>query len=135
MPGLYSTDAKSLLVSGDSIMFDKKPIVLWDTVQEITGIQYRFYYADSLRMKPYYPPDFRFDIINMDPDTAQVKELKDKGRKKEVYNVALKKIRDDEKVVIIHVMENKTRRTEELGPLDKFSKTIRTFAEEVKSNL
>ena len=71
----------------------------------------------------------------MDPDTALVKELKNKGRKKEVYNVALKKIRDDEKVVIISVMENKTRRTEELGPLDKFSKTVRTFAEEVKSNL
>ena len=137
MPGLHSTDAKSpdLSVSGDSITFNKKPIVIVDTAQEITGIQYRFFYADSLRMKSYYLPDFRFDIINMNPDTVLVRELKNKGRKKEVYNVALKKIRDDEKVVIISVMENETRRTEELGPLDKFSKTVRTLVEEVKSNL
>ena len=72
MPGLHSTDAKSpqLLVSGDSITFNKMPIALLDTVHEFTGIHYRFFYADSLRMKPYYPPDFRFDIINMDPDTT-----------------------------------------------------------------
>jgi hypothetical protein len=137
MPGLHSSDTKApqLLVSGDSITFNKKPIVVLDTVHEISGIQYRFFYADSLRMNPYYPPDFRFDIINMDPDTTVINELKGKERKKEVYNVMLKKIRDDENVVIISVMENKKRRTEELGPLDKFSKTVRTLADEVKSNL
>jgi hypothetical protein len=137
MPGLHSSDTKSpqLLVSGDSITFNKKPIVVLDTLHEISGIQYRFFYADSLRMNPYYPPDFRFDIINMDPDTTVINELKGKERKKEVYNVMLKKIRDDENVVIISVMENKKRRTEELGPLDKFSKTVRTLADEVKSNL
>ena len=106
-----------------------------DTVHEITGIQYRFFYTDSLRMNPYYPPDFRFDINSMDPDTVLVKELKENRRNKEVFNMALKKIRDDERAVIIPVMENKKRKTEALRPLDNFSKTVKTLVEEVKSNL
>ena len=93
MPGLHSTDAKSpqLLVSGDSMTFNKKPIVVWETVQEIAGIQYRFFYADSLRMKPHYPADFRFDIINMDLDTTDVKVLKENSRKKEFTMWRLRK--------------------------------------------